>query len=118
MEYVSKDIVIDNKKIRVKIWDTAGQEQYRSITCNFYRNADGIIVVYDATNRETFDKVGEWLQSIDDYTPSDSQIPVILVGNKIDLPKEVSTEEGKQLAENKGIPFFETTIFKSRFSSF
>jgi small GTP-binding protein len=93
--------------IRVKIWDTAGQEQYKSLTRNFYRNSNGVIIVYDVTNKSTFEKVQEWVQSV--YDNTDRSIKMILVGNKIDLNREVSTEEGKKLAEFYKIPFFETS---------
>lgn len=111
MEYVQKDVEIENKKIRVKIWDTAGQEQYKAITSNFFRNSDGIIIVYDTTNRDSFEKVGDWMKTIDQYVSNEEPVPFILVGNKIDLDKEraVSTDEGKQLADSKNIPFFEAS---------
>jgi small GTP-binding protein len=98
---------VEDKTIRVKIWDTAGQEQYKSLTRNFYRNSNGVIIVYDVTNKSSFEKVQEWVQSV--YDNTDRSIKMILVGNKIDLNREVSTEEGKKLAEFYKIPFFETS---------
>lgn len=91
----------------MKIWDTAGQEQYKSLTRNFYRNSDGVIIVYDVTNKSSFEKVQEWVQSIIDNT--EKGIKMVLVGNKIDLPREVTTDEGKKLAEFYKVPFFETS---------
>jgi small GTP-binding protein len=119
LEYFTKEEKIDDKVIRVKIWDTAGkyenfnnfqnigQEQYKSLTRNFYRNSDGVIIVYDVTNKSSFEKVQEWVQSIIDNT--DKNIKMILVGNKIDLRREVTTDEGKKLADFYKIPFFETS---------
>lgn len=93
----------------MKIWDTAGQEQYKALTKNFYRNSDGVIIVYDVSNKSTFEKVQEWIQSITDFTDSEKVIQRILVGNKIDLPRQVTTEEGKKLGEMYNIPFFEAS---------
>ena len=100
-------MTINDKLIRVKIWDTAGQEQYKALTKNFYRNSDGVIIVYDVTNKSTFEKVQEWVQSIDEYTDSEKNIQKVLVGNKIDLPRQVTTEEGKKLSDMYNIPFYE-----------
>ena len=102
-------MTINDKLIRVKIWDTAGQEQYKALTKNFYRNSDGVIIVYDVTNKSTFEKVQEWVQSIDEYTDSEKNIQKVLVGNKIDLPRQVTTEEGKKLSDMYNIPFYEAS---------
>ena len=102
-------MTINDKLIRVKIWDTAGQEQYKALTKNFYRNSDGVIIVYDVTNKSTFEKVQEWVQSIGEYTDSEKNIQKVLVGNKIDLPRQVTTEEGKKLSDMYNIPFYEAS---------
>jgi small GTP-binding protein len=107
LEYFTKEEKIEDKIVRVKIWDTAGQEQYKALTRNFYRNSDGVIIVYDVTQKSTFEKIQEWVQSIMDNT--EKTIKMVLVGNKIDLPREVTTEEGKKLADFYKIPFFETS---------
>jgi small GTP-binding protein len=107
LEYFTKEEKVDDKVVRVKIWDTAGQEQYKSLTRNFYRNSDGVIIVYDVTNKSSFEKVQEWVQSIIDNT--DKGIKMVLVGNKIDLTREVTSEEGKKLADFYKVPFFETS---------
>ncbi len=111
LEFFTKDVTIDDKVIRVKIWDTAGQEQYKSLTKNFFRNSDGVIIVYDATQKATFDQVKEWVRSIEDYTSTEKKVQKILVANKIDLKEkiEVTTEEGQKLSENFEIPFFEVS---------
>lgn len=109
LEYFTKEVTINDKLIRVKIWDTAGQEQYKALTKNFYRNSDGVIIVYDVTNKSTFEKVQEWVQSIGEYTDSEKNIQKVLVGNKIDLPRQVTTEEGQKLADMYSIPFFEAS---------
>ena len=109
LEYFTKEEKINDKLIKVKIWDTAGQEQYKALTKNFYRNSDGVIIIYDVTNKSSFEKVQEWVQSIGEYTDSEKNIQKVLVGNKIDLSREVSTEEGQKLAEMYEIPFFESS---------
>ena len=87
------------------MWDTAGQEQYKSLTKNFYRNANGIIIVFDVTNRKSFDCIKEWIQNIRDY--ANKEIKVILVGNKNDLDRDVSDKEAISLATSLNINYFD-----------
>jgi Ras-related protein Rab-1A len=79
-------------------WDTAGQERYRTIASAYYRGADGIILVYDVTNRESFEHVQDWIADVRQYARAD--IPIVLVGSKSDLETErvVQTTEGEQAA--------------------
>jgi len=91
----------------VKIWDTAGQEQFKSLTKNFYKNSHGVVICYDVSNQKSFEKIQEWVNSIADN--ASTNIKMVLVGNKIDLTREVTKDEGKKLAENYKIPFFETS---------
>lgn len=107
LEYFSKEEIIDGKKVKVKIWDTAGQEQYKSLTRNFYRNSNGVVIVFDVTSRKTFNTVKDWVSSIGDA--ADKDIKIIMVGNKIDLPREITTEEGKSMADKFQLKYFETS---------
>lgn len=107
LEYFTKEETIDDKLVRVKIWDTAGQEKFKSLTRNFYKNSHGVIICYDVTNRKSFENIQIWVDSIKDN--SASSIKMVLVGNKIDLDREISTEEGRKLAEFYKIPFYETS---------
>ena len=107
MEYFTKEEKIDDKVVRVKIWDTAGQEKFKSLTRNFYKNSHGVLVCYDVTNRKSFENVQTWVDSIKDN--SSAGIKMVLVGNKTDLTREVLTDEGKKLAELHNCPFFETS---------
>lgn len=107
MEYFTKEEKIGEKTIRVKIWDTAGQEQFKSLTKNFYKNSHGVVICYDVTNRKSFEKIQEWIDSIADN--ASANIKMILIGNKIDLTRDVVKDEGKKLADNYKIPFFETS---------
>jgi Ras-related protein Rab-1A len=89
-------------------WDTAGQERFRTITSAYYRGADGIIMVYDVSNQESFDHVNDWLGEVNRYASEGTC--KLLVGNKSDKPdKVVSTEKAKAYAATLGIPFLETS---------
>jgi small GTP-binding protein len=107
IEFFKKEEFIEDVKVLVKIWDTAGQEQYKSLTRNFYRNSNGVIVVYDVTNRDSFDKVREWIECVKEN--AEENIRTILIGNKIDLAKTVHTDEGRKLAKVLKINFYETS---------
>ena len=100
---------MNGKLIRIKIWDTAGQEQYKSITKNFFRNANGVMVVFDVTSKTSFEKIQDWIHSIKESTTNN--IKTILLGNKIDLERKVTTEEGQKLAEHYQISKSEATEY-------
>ena len=106
-----KDITIDDKIVRVQLWDTAGAEKYYSLTKGFFRNAQGIMVVFDVTNSETYDNVRHWTQSIKTHIGSDiERIPVIIIGNKIDLEeREIVKEDAILYAKELGCLYFETS---------
>lgn len=89
--------------------DTAGQERFRTITHNYYRGAHGIALVYDISNEQSFLGITSWVQSVKAF--ADSSVTMVLIGNKSDLVNQraVSTEAGQQLADEYGIPFFETS---------
>jgi len=102
----SKDLKIDGKTVRLIITDTAGQERFRTLTSSYYRNADAIIVAYDVTDTDSFTDVDGHITEGTRYSQRSEKF---LVGNKIDLKSEVSSESGKSLAEKHGIQFFETS---------
>ena len=111
LDNFTKDEIINNKTIRIKIWDTAGQERYKSLTKGFFRNAQGIIVVYDVTNLETFENLNYWIKSLNTHMESEIEnIPVIIIGNKIDCEeREVKLEEAELFSKNQNYPYFETS---------
>ncbi|EAZ40784.1 hypothetical protein OsJ_25262 [Oryza sativa Japonica Group] len=113
VEFQTQKLVIDGKEIKAQIWDTAGQERFRAVTSAYYRGAVGALLVYDISRRQTFDSVGRWLNEL--HTHSDMNVVTILVGNKTDLKhaREVSTAEGKALAESQGLFFMETSALDS-----
>lgn len=95
--------------MRLQLWDTAGQERFRSLTSNFFGRADGFVLTYDISNRPSFDHVIGWMRDIKTRAPPDCDI--VLCGNKSDLDNDrvVTFDEGKQLAEEYGVQFFETS---------
>ena len=115
IEFNSREEKINNKIVKVKIWDTAGQEIFHSLTKNFYRKADGIIIVFDITQKESFDKIHDWIKSVHDNIETYREIQIIIVGNKIDLEekRQVTREEGVKLSEYFEIPYFEASAKNS-----
>jgi Ras-related protein Rab-1A len=101
--------MIDDKLVKMQIWDTAGQERFRTITISYYRGSHGILVVYDVTDRTSFQHVRSWMQEIQKYAKEGASI--LLVGNKVDLTSKraVSTDEGQELAHELGVGFIETS---------
>jgi len=99
----------DDTLVKFQIWDTAGQERFRTITSSYYRGAHGIIVVYDVTDKVSFNNVKQWLGEIDRYACQ--SVNKLLVGNKMDLveKKVVEFTEAKEFADSLGISFLETS---------
>eukprot|EP01104_Vermistella_antarctica_P005517 TRINITY_DN1602_c5_g1_i1.p1 TRINITY_DN1602_c5_g1~~TRINITY_DN1602_c5_g1_i1.p1 ORF type:complete len:202 (-),score=59.50 TRINITY_DN1602_c5_g1_i1:24-629(-) len=109
VDFKIKLMDFDGKRINLTLWDTAGQEKFRSLTSSYYRGTQGIILVYDVTKRSTFEHLNDWLQEIDMYCTNDDVV-CLLVGNKIDLEeREVSKQEAIEYARSKGMVFIETS---------
>merc|ERR1719158_1333825 len=109
VEFGARLITIDDKQIKLQIWDTAGQESFRSITRSYYRDAAGVLLVYDISRRESFNHLNRWLEEA--RQNGNPNMTIMLIGNKSDLEhrRQVSTEEGKQFAEENGLIFIETS---------
>ena len=109
VEFGGKTIDIKNRKIKIQIWDTAGQEAFQAITRTYYKGAIGALLVYDITRRETFTHVTKWLEEV--RNNSSKTITIILIGNKKDLEdkRQISYEEGEALAKENGLLFLETS---------
>lgn len=109
VDFKIKTLDIDGKTVKLQIWDTAGQERFRTITSSYYRGAQGIILVYDCTDRESFNNVKQWMGEIDRYACEN--VNKLLVGNKCDLATEktVDVNSAKEFADTYGIPFIETS---------
>ncbi|KAH7097730.1 putative GTP-binding protein Rab11 [Auriculariales sp. MPI-PUGE-AT-0066] len=114
VEFATRVINVDGKTIKGQIWDTAGQERYRAITSAYYRSALGAILVYDVTKRGSYNNaVNRWLNEVRQH--ADSQIAIVLVGNKSDLThlRSVPTNEAKTFAAQNGMIFIETSALNS-----
>ena len=112
LDYRLKSMKLKNgKTVKIQIWDTAGQDRFRSITKNYYKGSHGIILIYDITNPITFENITHWVSQVREE--ASKNVVIYLIGNKIDLEEErkVSTEEGEKLAEKLGLPFNETSAF-------
>jgi len=98
-----------NQRIKLRIWDTAGQERFRQLTSAFYRDAEGVVVVYDVTNRRSFENVNEWLKEAEVFSTCPHVL--CLVGNKTDIERrrKITRDEGADFAKQRGILFFETS---------
>ncbi|CAD8086283.1 unnamed protein product [Paramecium sonneborni] len=114
VEFSSKTVEIDaNTKIKLQIWDTAGQESFRSIVRSFYRNVTAVFLVYNITKRDTLEKLDGWLKEAKEN--ASPNIVTVLVGAQNDLEeqRQVSYDEGKSFIDEKGINLFFETSAKS-----
>ena len=109
VDFKLKNIEIDNKKIKLQIWDTAGQERFRTITTSYYKGAHAIVIVFDITDKDSFEHVKIWMQDIDKFAKQG--VMRILVGNKCDLENQraITKEEGNEMALKYGIKYVETS---------
>ena len=100
----------DEAKVKVKVWDSPGQERFESFVVNALKNTQGILLVYDTTARKSFEDLQMWINKVNDCQVNTS-FPFILIANKIDLvdQRHVTTEECKQFAEKLKMPYFETS---------
>ena len=109
VEFGTKLFNISEHKIKAQIWDTAGQEKYRSITSAYYKGSKGAFIVYDITRKNSFDNVEKWINDL--KIIGDPKINIMLIGNKIDLEdqREVLREQGEEKAKSFGCAFLETS---------
>ncbi|CAG8506106.1 11281_t:CDS:2 [Acaulospora colombiana] len=115
VDFKVQDMVIDDKKYKLTIWDTAGQERFRTLTSSYYRGAQGVILVYDVSNRETFKELDNWFNELNTYC-SNKNVVKMIVGNKIDKERErvVTRKEAENYARANGTLFVECSV-KTRF---
>lgn len=115
VNFKSRKVHVANELVQVQVWDTAGQEQFHKITTSYYKGAQGIMLVYDVTDRASLANIEYWIKNIKSH--ASDQVQVALIGNKTDLrsantdptKKFCETERGKEIAVKYGIPFFETS---------
>ncbi|XP_071358550.1 EF-hand calcium-binding domain-containing protein 4B isoform X2 [Trachinotus anak] len=114
IDYSVKTLTLDNMQVAMQLWDTAGQERYRSITKQFFRKADGVVVMYDVTVEESFGAVRPWLTNVQEA--AGEGIPILLLGNKMDMDgdREVSFKEAEQLAYENKVMFFEVSAYTGK----
>ncbi|CEG36872.1 gtp-binding protein gb2 [Plasmopara halstedii] len=111
VEFGAKLLEVDGRKVKLEIWDTAGQETFLSITRSYYRGADGALLVYDVGRKESFEHLGRWLQECHQNCHNDD-VAIMVVGMKCDMAeseREVTEEEGRSWAESHGLFFIEAS---------
>jgi len=112
VDFKVKTVKVNGEKVKLAIWDTAGQERFRTLTPSYYRGGQGVIVVYDVTNRESFTKIENWLTELETYSTNQDLVKM-LVGNKCDLEshgeRTVSKDEGLRTARKHQMMFIEAS---------
>ncbi len=109
IDFKTKTLNINNQEIKLKIWDTAGQERFRNITTQYYKGADGIVLIYDVTDDASYEKIRDWMEQILSNTKRED-IGLVLLGNKCDMePRAVTEEQGNKMAEELKVSYFETS---------
>ena len=109
IDFQVKYVPFEDKRVRLQIWDTAGQERFRNIAKSYFHSSNGFIVVYDISNKDSFEKLNFWIEQIKLNAPENTIC--ILVGNKSDLETErqIKKEQGEKLSEQIGMKFFEVS---------
>ncbi|GAB0091737.1 ras-related protein Rab-26 [Sergentomyia squamirostris] len=109
IDFRNKIVTVDQVRVKLQIWDTAGQERFRSVTHAYYRDAHALLLLYDVTNKVTFDNTRAWLVEIREYAQED--VVIMLLGNKADCgaEREVRKEDGERLAREYNVGFLETS---------
>ncbi|XP_067645019.1 ras-related protein Rab-37 isoform X1 [Eurosta solidaginis] len=110
IDFRNKVVVVDGTRVKLQIWDTAGQERFRSVTHAYYRDAHALLLLYDVTNKTTYDNIRAWLGEIREYAQDD--VVIVLIGNKADCSnseRQVKREDGERLSREHNVPFMETS---------
>lgn len=108
-DFRNKVVDVEGTKVKLQIWDTAGQERFRSVTHAYYRDAHALLLLYDVSNKASFDNIRAWLGEINEYAQED--VVIMLLGNKADMTSErvIRTEDGERLANEYNVAFMETS---------
>jgi len=114
VDFKIKTINLDEQTVKLQIWDTAGQERFRTLTSSYYRGAHGIVIVYDVTDRESFENVRQWMHEIERFATEG--VNKLIVGNKADMDhqRKITYDEGAELAKAFNVPFVETSAKNSQ----
>eukprot|EP01129_Flabellula_baltica_P013544 TRINITY_DN6308_c0_g1_i1.p1 TRINITY_DN6308_c0_g1~~TRINITY_DN6308_c0_g1_i1.p1 ORF type:complete len:193 (-),score=32.86 TRINITY_DN6308_c0_g1_i1:8-586(-) len=102
VDFKTVTVDMEGKEILLEIWDTAGQERFRTVVASYYRNANGYILVFDVTRRETFDNLDYWINQLTENSPSEDSF-ILIIGNKVDLEadREVSEDEAREFVTSR-----------------
>ena len=113
VDFSSKTFDLDCNNVKLQIWDTSGDERFKNMSYSYYKNVNGIIMVYDITNKQSFKDIDNWFPEVEKHASGD--VNKMLVGNKCDLEgdRQVSYDEGKGYADQLGIKFIETSAKES-----
>ena len=114
VDFFSKTVTIDKKSVKAQIWDTAGQERFKAFSSAYYNGSHGAIIVYDVTNKDSFENVKNWITELKTHLELGNLV-VMLIGNKTDLEnqRQVTEEQGRSLAEQLDFFFMETSAMKN-----
>ena len=109
MDFLTCNLELDNKIFKLRLWDTAGSEKFRSVTRGYYSNTCYALIVYDITDDSSFNSVKQWIEDVQSFANKDTNL--VLVGNKVDLnnKRKISKEEGQNLATEYGMDFYESS---------
>eukprot|EP01129_Flabellula_baltica_P012694 TRINITY_DN576_c0_g1_i1.p1 TRINITY_DN576_c0_g1~~TRINITY_DN576_c0_g1_i1.p1 ORF type:complete len:200 (-),score=43.47 TRINITY_DN576_c0_g1_i1:116-715(-) len=108
LDFREKSVQVDGHDVVLSLWDTAGQERFRNITSSYFRGSHGVFIVFDVSNRSSFKNLSKWITEVNKY--SSDHVVRILIGNKTDVnDREVSREEGEELAVNFDLKYFEVS---------
>ena len=108
VDFFTKTVFYNETIFKLQLWDSAGQEKYRSLIPSYIRGASIIFLIYDLNHHESFESINNWLGFVNQYT-NKQQVKLILVGNKKDLERKVTVDEGQNFAKKEGMLFFETS---------
>ena len=109
VDYGVKPCDVEGSSVRVNFWDLSGHPEFFEIRNEFYKEAQGIVLVYDVSSRDSFDDLDDWILEATKFGVSINDIPVVLCANKVDKRRMVTEDEGRQYASTKGMRYFETS---------
>jgi small GTP-binding protein len=114
VDFQSKVIIINNTKIKLKIWDTTGQERFKTLTSQYYNGADGALLIFDVTSKLSFERINFWINELKEKKKL-NELGLLLIGNKIDLneKRNVKKEEAEEFAKEYNINYYETSALQN-----
>lgn len=109
VDYGVKPVKVDGNDVRVNFWDLSGHQEFFEIRNEFYKDAQGCVLVYDASSRESFEELDAWLAEAAKFGANPREMPIALCANKSDKRRQVSEEEGRSFATSRGLQYFDTS---------